>query len=388
MRYFKSRNGHGKTMKKSVGIRKAACVILALLLFIAGCAASNTGNAQTGDKTAYRLLLDAVDTQLEEAGGAEFAVHYIDVGKADAILIECEEHFMLIDAATKAQSPVVLDYLRQRGVQKLDYVVATHPHEDHIGGMQDIFREFKIGLFIMPDCTHNTATYENMLDTLLQKEIEIEIAAPGAEFSLASADFMLLAPNGAEYADLNDYSVVLRMEYGETSFLFCGDAQKKSEAEMLRNGLLLQADVLKAGHHGSSTSSTFSFVQAVDPNAVVLTCDRDASTGGPHDGPLKTFQLLGAQVFRSDDEGCIVMISDGQQITAITESTNTPQRIESVPEPIAAQVIGNKNTKVYHVQDCSALPKEKNRIYFDSLESAEMQGYRACGNCLSGGRPL
>ena len=197
-------------------------------------------------------------------------VQFLDVGQADSILIQVGSHAMLIDAGNNNDSVGLVKYLKSQGVSNLDYVVGTHPHEDHIGGLDAVIKAFGIGKVLMPNATNNTATFEDVLDAIAAKGLKITAPKTGSDFDLGSAHFTILNPTDDSYTDLNEYSIVLRMTYGRFAFLFCGDAQAMNESEMLSSGMTLAADVLKVGHHGSDTSSTPAFLQAVSPKFAII----------------------------------------------------------------------------------------------------------------------
>lgn len=258
---------------------------------------------------------------------ADLEIHFIDVGQGDCSLIMWEGASILIDCGEREQADTVKKYLKKQGVKKLDYVIATHPHSDHIGGMGDIISSVEVGKVIAPrlsdDMTPTTKTYERFLQALKDKSLKLTAAKPGTAYTLSSTKasaegkkppkFEILAPVN-DYKDLNDYSVVIRLTYGRTSYLFTGDAENEAETDILESGADVDSDVLKMGHHGSSTSSSDRFYEEVSPDICVIQCGTDNSYGHPHKETIEKVNASGAKVYRNDTDGTVIVYSDGDEI--------------------------------------------------------------------------
>lgn len=240
-------------------------------------------------------------------------VHYIDVGQADSILVQVNNKNILIDAGNRDDGGKIVSYLKNHGVTSLDYAIATHPHEDHIGGMSEVIKKVPIKNFYAPKKTTTTKTFENMITVLKNKKITT--AKTGVKLDLGkntTAEF--LAPVNDSYEDINNYSAVLKLTYGDNKFLFMGDAEKLSEAEILKNNHDISANVLKMGHHGSSTSSSKEFLDRVSPNIVVISVGKGNDYGHPHKEILTEIKKRGFTIYRTDIDGNIVLQSDGKNI--------------------------------------------------------------------------
>ncbi|MCL2359519.1 MAG: MBL fold metallo-hydrolase [Nitrososphaerota archaeon] len=303
-----------------------------------------------------------------------------DVGQADCILLKTDDHAMLIDAGNINQDKLVLGYLAEYEITELDYLVATHPHADHIGSMASVIMAMdRIDTVIMPNKAHTTKTYENLMAAIEEKDIPMTIPTPGDIFQLGNANIEVVAPNSASYNDdINEYSIVLRVEFGDTSFLFTGDAGTTSENEQLSAGFSLKTDVLKVGHHGSRTSCTQKYLDAVAPNYAVICCGINNPYGHPHPDTMTRLTGTDAQIYRTDQNGTITFTTNGTTITiSATQTPITPD----FPDIPTEGYIGNKNTLVFHLPSCSSLPSQQNRVYFDTRQEAIDAGYRPCGNC-------
>lgn len=243
-------------------------------------------------------------------------VHFIDVGQGDSILIQTPKgQNMLIDAGSNSKGELVKEYLEEQGVSKIDVLVGTHPHEDHIGGLDVVIDNFDIGSIYMPRVAHTTKTYEDVLLAVKRKGLKIKGAAAGMNIPLEGLEAKILAPEaGLESDNLNDYSIVIRLVYQNTSFLFQGDAERRSEEVILDKGDSIKADVIKIGHHGSSTSSTPEYIKAVDPSVAVIMLGKDNKYGHPHFETMELLEELGIVVYRTDEDGTVVMVSNGEQL--------------------------------------------------------------------------
>jgi len=241
-------------------------------------------------------------------------VHFIDVGQGDSILITTGNDAALIDTGESEHAQTVIDYLHSVGVTKLAYAVATHPHSDHMGGMAKIINAFPIETFIAPDAVNTSAAFERMLTALENNSLEITVPSLGDTFKLGDATLTALVPQYIAANDLNNQSVVLRLDFGQTRFLFTGDAEAAAETEMLASGISLNCDVLKVGHHGSRTSSSIDFLQAVSPAITIISCGANNSYGHPHDEVVKRLNDINATIRQTDKEGTIVLVSDGSRI--------------------------------------------------------------------------
>lgn len=241
-------------------------------------------------------------------------VHFINVGQADSILIQTSNGTsVLVDAGNNDDGSGIVNYLKSQGVKELAAVVATHPHEDHIGGMDTIIRAFSVKQLYMPNATSTTKTFEDMISAINASGAKRIQAKAGVKLDVPGLSGSFLAPVGTGYEDLNNYSAVLKITYGSTSFLLTGDAEGISENEMLRNGNL-QATLLKVGHHGSSSSTTSSFLKAVSPKFAVISVGKGNSYGHPTAETLNKLASNGTQVFRTDEVETIVATSDGETI--------------------------------------------------------------------------
>lgn len=259
-------------------------------------------------------------TKSASAAPGESLIYFLDVGQGDCELIRLKTgENILIDAGTPDTAQKLVSVLKQLGVEKIDLLVATHPHADHIGGMTQVVESFPIGKIYMPKTADSqiptTATYENLLKAIENKNLKITTAKGGMTV-LENGDERLetLAPNSSEYEDLNNYSVVLKLTCGEKSFLFAGDAQTESEKEMAAKGYDLKSDVLKCGHHGSSTSTGAAFLKAVSPGAAVISCGVDNDYGHPNKTVLNRLEKAGVTVYRTDQQGTILARCDGKDI--------------------------------------------------------------------------
>jgi competence protein ComEC len=245
----------------------------------------------------------------------QLKIHFLDVGQAESILVQSQDHFMLIDGGNNDDADFVVKYLQDQGVTKLDYLMGTHPHADHIGGLDVVIDTFEIGKVFMPKVTHTTKTFEDVLLAIQSKGLKITAPTSGTSFELGDAKFTFVAPNNTEYEDLNNYSLVFRLVHGENAFLFTGDAEDISENEILKEGFQIASHVLKVGHHGSSTSTTTAFLDEVNPTFAVISAGQDNQYGHPHKEILAKLKERDITVYRTDESGTIIATSDGKNIT-------------------------------------------------------------------------
>lgn len=245
-------------------------------------------------------------------------VHYLDVGQGDSIFIELPNNeTMLIDAAESYQSENIINYLKNLNYQKIDYVIGTHPHTDHIGGLRDIINTFEIGKIYMPKVVSTTKTYENLLMAIKDKNLKINTAKAGT--SIIDTDTLkinILAPNNSTYTELNNYSVVTKITYGSTKFLFMGDAEKLSENEIKEN---VTADVIKIGHHGSNTSSSINFIKKVNAKYGIISVGLNNKYNLPKEETITNWENSGTKIYLTSINGTIRASSDGTNIKIESE---------------------------------------------------------------------
>lgn len=243
-------------------------------------------------------------------------IHYIDVGQGDGILIQTPmgKNIMIDTGTTESRHRVVL-YLKNLGIKKIDILVGTHPHWDHIGGMADIINMFQIGKVYMPKVTNTTKTFIGTIIAIKNKGLTITTPVAGTYVDVEpDIKLQILAPCSASYERLNNYSIVLKLTYGRKSFLFAGDAETLSEREMISKGYNLSADVLKIGHHGSRTSTSSAFLKAVNPKYAVISVWKYNTFGLPSRNIMNKLKSAGVTVYRTDESGTIVCTCDGNTI--------------------------------------------------------------------------
>lgn len=335
-------------------------------------------------------------------------VHFIDVGQGDATLVKCGENSMLIDAGDDSKGTAIQNYLNKQGITKLDYLVLTHPDADHIGGAPVIITKFEIDTVFVSNFEKDNKTYLKLIQALDDKQLTTTVPEVGDSYRLGGASFTILAPNET-YDSPNDASVALLLQNGENRFLFTGDAEEKAEADIIKNGLDIHADVYHVGHHGAKTSSSADFLEAVDPAFAVISCAVDNSYGHPHAQSLNTLRSMGVQIFRTDEQGSIVAESNGTEITwncapsetwkagettessysetltsteeSVKEDSATVQSAEEAPatnKNIGVEVHITETGKKYHSAGCQYLKKSDIPI---SLEDAKNRGYEPCSKC-------
>lgn len=249
---------------------------------------------------------------------SSFAVHFIDVGQADCALVMCDGVYMLIDGGNAEDSDLVFSYLKKHGIDHLDYLVATHAHEDHIGGLSGAAYAATVGTALSPVTEGSTKVFKNLVKSLEQQNVSLTVPQPGDSFPLGSAQVRVLGPVKA-YEEVNDTSIVLSVTYGQTDFLFTGDMEAAAEADLVESGADLSATVLKVGHHGSSSSTSYRFLREVLPDYAIISVGEGNKYGHPNEEVLSRLADAEATVYRTDLCGTIIVESDGSSVTFQTE---------------------------------------------------------------------
>ncbi|CAG7839407.1 hypothetical protein CLOHAE12215_00817 [Clostridium haemolyticum] len=281
-------------------------LLLLVVVLFTGCNNSSKVNKYT--KNTHK------ENSLNNING-DLKVHFIDVGQADSILITEGNHNMLIDAGNNDDGDMVVSYLKKAGVKKLDYIVGTHPHEDHIGGLDNVINTFNINKIYMPKKVSTTKTYKDVIKAIKNKNMKITSPKSGESFKLGKATCSIVAPKQNEdYQSANNYSIVIKLTYGSKSFLFTGDAEGISEAEILKGGYDIKADVLKVGHHGSRTSTSEAFLNKINPDVAVISCGRANDYGHPHKATMEKLKEKHIKVYRTDESSTVIVTSDGKNI--------------------------------------------------------------------------
>lgn len=343
-------------------------------------------------------------------------VHFIDVGQADAALLLCNGKAMLIDGGNAGDSNLIYAYLKRLNIQYLDYIVATHAHEDHVGGLSGALNYATVGTAYAPVTSYSTKAFGNFVKYLGNQNVSITVPSVGTSFSLGGADCKVLAVNTA--SDPNNTSIVLRVTYGSTSFLFTGDAERETENYLVNSGQTLKSTVLKVGHHGSDTSTSYLFLRSVMPEYAVISVGKGNSYGHPTDNVLSRLRDADTTLYRTDMHGDVICYSNGSAVSFYTGKTPTgdvfggignnstakptdppptqpseqptqpaptePQPTEPAQQPDTASYVVNTNSRKFHEPDCQHAGRisEKNRWdYTGTREELIEQGYAPCKVC-------
>lgn len=345
-------------------------ISLLLILAVAFTAAACTTELKTPKQA-------ELDPRLEG-----LKVHFIDVGQGDSTLLESDGEYVLIDAGEFEYGETVRDYILSCGAERLKYIIATHPHSDHIGGIRAVLDAFETEDFITVETDCDTYGWTKTLKKVETLGVNYIDAVVGDRYTFGGASFTILAPNGGGYDGYNNYSVAVKAEYGDVSFMLTGDAERESEFEMLENGLDLSADVLKCGHHGSSDATSLGFLKAVDPAYAVISCGKDNEYGHPHTETLALLDLLGCEYLRTDERGTIVAATDGTHLRFNgSDETYTAGQKSTTPEALV--YVGNRSSMYFHEPTCESVStmNPKNKIELASRSDAIAQGYTPCPGC-------
>lgn len=368
--------------KKGLWQRLAALTAAAALaLGLAACDASAITPGGSADVVPNPSSAAAAVDTVE----APFEMHFIDVGQALSVLVECDGQYMLYDGGNVDDGSLVVSYLQSQGVEQLEYVFCSHAHEDHVGGLAAALAYFPAYHVYSPVTEASTKCFKDFVKYTQQQGLQVEVPAVGTTWPLGGATVTMVGPV-AQYSDTNDTSIVLRIEYGSTSFLLTGDMEKTAETDLVNSGVNLRADVLQVGHHGSSTSTGYLFLNAVLPEMGVISCGTGNKYGHPHEETLSILRDAKVDVYRTDLQGTITIGSDGQNFTVGTEHF-VPDSQLNPTDPSASSTaqqayIGNVNSKKFHLPSCSNLPAEKNQILFSSYDEAVEAGYTPCSSCI------
>ena len=369
--------------KKGLWQRLAAlAAAAALVLSLAGCSGlpsvpGGSADVVPNPSASAAAAVDTVDAPLE--------VHFIDVGQALSVLVECDGQFMLYDGGNVDDGSLIVSYLQSQGVEQLEYVFCSHAHEDHVGGLAAALAYFPAYHVYSPVTDASTKCFQDFVKYTQQQGLQVEVPAVGTMWPLGGATVTMLGPV-AQYSDTNDTSIVLRIDYGSTSFLLTGDMEKTAETDLVNSGANLRADVLQVGHLGSSTSTSFLFLNAVLPEMGIISCGVNNKYGHPHEETLSILRDAGVDVYRTDLQGTITIGSDGQNYTVGTEHFAADSALNPT-DPAASSTaqqayIGNVNSKKFHLPTCPNLPAEKNQILFSSYQEAVEAGYTPCSSCI------
>ena len=413
------------------------------MLFICGCSQSTSDTITTEDNTVSSSIQTSIETvsvakevisetsiMLEESITASseitasepapfsediysipenstFSIHFIDVGQADAALVECDNHYMLIDGGNKEDASVIYSVLKQAEVPKLDIVVASHAHEDHVGGLAGALNYTTADIVLSPVTEYDSKAFNDFKKYADLNGNGIVVPCVNDIYSLGSSEVKILGVNGME--DTNNTSIVLKVTYGETSFLFTGDAEREAEQVILNSNADLFSTVLKVGHHGSDTSTSYPFLREIMPKYAIISVGAGNSYNHPTDDTLSRLRDADCIVYRTDLNGDIFAYSDGNNVSIETAKSATTDEIftagknivtQSAPEtvtevittealteapaPVGIDYVVNTNTKKFHYAYCSSANqiKEKNRMdYTGSRDDLIAQGYVPCKKC-------
>lgn len=373
-------------------LRRTAAVIAAFITL------TFTGCGQTPESPGSLPVSGVVSETTAQSGqetagvseSGSFTVHFIDVGQADSALVTCDGHSMLIDGGNADDSNLVYSVLQRETEGHLDYVVGTHAHEDHIGGLSGAFEADTADVTFCPVTEYDSKAFRNFKTRADERGGGITIPAVGDTFTLGEASVTVVAVNSVP-EDTNNTSIVIRIVYGDTSFLFTGDAEQETEEKILETGQDIESTVLKVGHHGSSTSTSQAFLDAVSPTYAVISCGKDNSYGHPHSETLAKLSSAGVEVLRTDELGDIYCTSDGTEVTFSygeyhKDSDTSAAEIEEPQQPdtISETYILNTNSHKFHRPDCSSASQisDANREeYTGTREELIEQGYTPCGYC-------
>jgi len=307
-------------------------------------------------------------------------VHFIDVGQADCALIEYGDYHVLIDGGNRDDSRLVVSYLEAQGVTELDALVCTHAHEDHVGGLPGVLAVYQTHRVLAPTKTYASNIYDSFLHYTDQQGLEVTIPKPGDTITEGKLTITVLGPV-TDYAETNDTSIVLRVAFGNTSFLFTGDMEVEAENDMLDHwgDVWQEADVLKVGHHGSDTSTGYRFLYQTNPAYAVISVGTGNTYGHPNEPILSRLTDAGCTIFRTDEMGTILAVSDGVDVTFTWENQDA---LPANGTPADHRLIGNASSGLFHTALCTNLPGESNRVYFETYDEATEQGYVPCGRCF------
>ena len=356
------------------------------------------------------VLTDNVSSSSSVKASNGLNIHMIDIGQGDSILLECDESYMLIDAGENDKGGVVVDYLKKHNISKLDYALITHPHSDHYGGFKTVFESVEPDNVVMTEAMNTTRTWEKLVDYIDSKKYNVIFPKTNDTITLGSSKLTMYVPKVTD--SLNNCSIVVRAEYNGMSALFTGDAEKSEEKDILNSKFDVSANVLKMGHHGSSTSTGNNFLSAVNPDIALISCGKNNDYGHPHKETVAKLNKNNIPMFRTDVYGSITVTLKNNTISLNTEnghsekitvganqknnsssskssssksSSSKSSSSKTSSNKKTGKYVGNKNTHVFHSAGCASVGKmsDSNKVYFKSYDEAVSQGYTPAKDCNS-----
>ena len=319
---------------------------------------------------------------------AEIEVHFLNVGQGDSAIIVCDGEAMIIDGGPVNMSSYVYSYIKNTlQINRIKIMVASHPHEDHIGGLAAVLNAVPVDLILSPVMEWDSFPFSNIKRYADLQATPITVPIDGDEYQLGGATVTVLLCYPEAWSE-NDMSIVLRVDYGDNSFLFTGDAESMSEYILLDSGMTLQATVLKVGHHGSRTSSTLEFLHAVSPTYAIISCGKNNSYSHPHPETIASLSAIDACILRTDICGEITCYGDGQNLFFVLEQGVVEEFFTSgveVVDEIPVTFIGDTKSMIFHKDTCTrifSLFLKNSYTQFSSYEEAIRNGYQPCEECL------